>query len=103
MSYFVDPETYEKYREAVLEMSNSVQINLPEHIPPEERRPCRSDREIADELGLDEATVREIRCVAEREYYGLEEWQKAIDFKDTACRGYARQGLSFVTKKHLKP
>ena len=103
MSYFVDPETYEKYREAVLEMSNSVQINLPEHIPPEERRPCRSDREIAEALDLDEATVREIRCVAEREYYGLEEWQKAIDFKDRACRGYARQGLSFVTKKHLKP
>jgi len=102
MSYFVDPEIYEKYREAVLEMSNSVQVNLPEHIPPEERRPCRSDREIAETLGLVEATVREIRCVAEREYYGLEEWQKAIDFKDKACRGYARQGLSFVTKKHLK-
>ena len=46
--------------------------------------------------------MREIRCVAEREYYGLEEWQKAIDFKDRACRGYARQGLSFVTKKHVK-
>ncbi len=102
MSYFVDPATYEKYREAVLEMSNSVQINLPEHLPPDQRKPCRSDKEIAHVLGLDEPTVREIRCVAEREYYGLDEWQKALAFKDEACRGYARQGLSFVTKKYVK-
>ncbi|MEM7426204.1 MAG: hypothetical protein AAF441_08910 [Pseudomonadota bacterium] len=102
MSYFVDPETYEKYREAVLEMSNSVQINLPEHLPPDQRKPPRSDAEIAEALDLDEATVREIRCVAEREYYGLEEWQKALEFKERTCRGYARQGLSFVTKKYVK-
>jgi len=103
MSYFVDPEIYEKYRDAVLEMSNSVQINLPENSPQDERRRGRSEREVAEAVGLDGATVREIRGGAGREWYGLEEWQKAIDFKDKACRGYARQGLSFVTKKHLKP
>ena len=103
MSYFIDPETYKKHRAAVLEMSNSVQINLPEHLPPDQRKPPLSDAQIAEALGLDEDTVREIRCVAEREYYGLDEWQKAVKFKEEACRGYARQGLSFVTKKHLKP
>ncbi len=102
MSYFVDPKVYEKYREAILEMSNSIQINLPEHLPPDKRKPCRSDKEIANALDLDEATVREIRCVAEREYYGLDEWQKALEFKEKACRGYARQGVSFVTKKYVK-
>ena len=102
MSYFLDPKVYEKHRDAVLEMSNSVQVNLPEHIAPDKRKPCRSDKEIADALDLDEAIVREIRCVAEREYYSLDEWQKALEFKKTACRGYARQGVSFVTKKHVK-
>ena len=102
MSYFVDPKLYEKHRDAVLEMSNSVQINLPEHLPPAQRKPGRSDREIAEALGLDGATVREIRCVAEREYYDLDEWQKALEFKEKACRGYARQGMSFATKKYVK-
>ena len=57
---------------------------------------------IAERLGLDRRTVTEIRCVAEREYYDIDEWQQAIEFKERACRGYARQGLSFVTKKYVK-
>ena len=39
--------------------------------------------------------------MAEREYYGLDEWQKALAFKDQACRGYAERGLSSATKKYL--
>ena len=47
-----------------------------------------------------EGTAREVRCVAEREYYGLDEWQKALEFKERACREYAARGLSSVTKKY---
>jgi len=101
MSYFVDPETYRAYRDRVLELSQSIQINYPEHLPPEKRRPGLSDEQIADRLGIDVFTAREIRCVAEREYYGLDEWQKALEFKERACRDYARRGLSSVTKKYM--
>lgn len=101
MTYFVDPETYRAYKDRVLELSQSIQINYPEHLPPEKRRPGLSDEQIAERLGLDVFTAREIRCVAEREYYGLDEWQKALDFKDRACREYARRGLSSVTKKYM--
>ena len=31
--YFVDPETYKKYKDEVLEMSHAVQINFQEHLP----------------------------------------------------------------------
>lgn len=46
--------------------------------------------------------AREIRVVAERDYYDIGEWDEAIRFKDEACRGYAKHGLSFFTKKYLK-
>ena len=100
--FYIDPETYRQYRDQVLALSNSVQINYPEHLPPETRQPGLSDEQIAARLDLDTRTVREIRCVAEREYYDLDEWQKAIEFKDRACRGYAERGLSSVTRKYLK-
>ena len=96
--FFVDPEIYKKYREEILSLSDSVQINFQEHLPPEERRRGLSDREIAEKLGLDERTVREIRVVAERDTYDLTEWEKAIEFKDKACRAYARHGISYVFK-----
>jgi hypothetical protein len=99
--FYVDPKTYAAHRDSVLALSNSIQINHAEHLPPSERTPALSDEQIAERLGLDTATVREIRCVAEREYYGLDEWQKAITFKDTACRAYAKQGLSSVTRKYF--
>jgi len=103
MSFFyIDPEIYRTYRDRVIEMSQSIQVNYPEHLPPEIRKPGFSDEQIAAELGLDTRTVREIRCVAEREYYGLDEWQKAIEFKEQACRGYAERGLSSVMKKYVK-
>lgn len=101
MSYFIDPETYRTYKDRVLELSQSIQINYPEHLPPEKRKPGLSDEQIAERLGLDVFTAREIRCVAERDYYGLDEWQKALEFKDRACRDYAKKGLSSVTKKYM--
>ena len=61
-----------------------------------------SDQQIGEKLGMDERTVSEIRCVAEREYYPIEEWERARTFKENVCSGYARQGLSFVTKKYMK-
>ena len=46
-----------------------------------------------------ERTVREIRVVAERDYYDIEEWDKAVEFKDKACRAFAEEGLSYVYKR----
>jgi hypothetical protein len=96
--FFVDPETYRRYKDEVLRLSDSVQINFQEHLPAAERRRGLSDREIAEKLGLDERTVREIRVVAERDTYDLDEWEKAIEFKDKACRAFARHGISYVFK-----
>ena len=75
MSYFIDPETYRRYRDQVIALSQSIQVNYPEHLPPEKRRPGLSDEQIAEKLGIDVFTAREVRCVAEREYYGLDEWR----------------------------
>jgi putative NIF3 family GTP cyclohydrolase 1 type 2 len=99
---FVEPEVYEKYKEEVLALSQAIQINYPEHMPADKRRPGLTDKQIAERLGLDERTVVEIRCVAEREYYPIDEWEKAREFKDRVCRGYAEQGLAFVTKKYIR-
>jgi hypothetical protein len=96
--FFVDPELYRKHKDEVLRLSDSEQINFQEHLPPDARRRGLSDREIAERLGLDERTVREIRVVAERDRYDLSEWEKAIEFKDKACRAFARHGISYVFK-----
>ena len=96
--FFVDPEIYKQHKDEILRLSDSVQINFQEHLPPGERRRGLSDKEIAEKLGLDERTVREIRVVAERDTYDLSEWEKAIEFKDKACRAFARHGISYVFK-----
>jgi ribosome-binding protein aMBF1 (putative translation factor) len=98
--YFVDPETYKKYRDQVIGMSQSIQVNYQEHLPREVRKPGFSDREIAGKLGLEERVVREIRIVAEREYYPIDEWEKALRFKDETCRNFAREGLAGLTRKY---
>lgn len=100
--FFVDPDVYKKYRSRVVEMSQSIQINYQEHLPSEKRTTGFSDEQIANKLGLDVRTVIEIRCVAERDQYDIDEFEKALDFKERTCRGYAKQGLAFVTKKYLK-
>ncbi len=97
--YFVDPETYRKYKDQVIGMSQSIQINYQEHLPREQRRPGFSDRQIAEQLGIEERTVREIRIIAEREYYPIDEWEKALVFKDETCRNFTREGLAGLTRK----
>jgi len=99
--YFVDTELYHRHKEAVLAMSQAIQINYPEHLPPEKRQPGFSDRQIAEKLGLEERVVREIRCVAEREFYPVDEWERALEFKDRACKGFAENGVAFSTKKYI--
>ena len=100
--YFVDPETYQKYKDEILDMSHAVQINLQEHLPAEKRQPGFSDKQIAEKLGLEEKVVREIRCVAERDKYTLEEFEEAIRFKEKACRDYSVKGISAVMGKYVK-
>jgi len=100
--YFVDPETYEKYKDDVLAMSHAVQINFQEQLPAEQRRPGFSDRQIAEKLGIEEKVVREIRCVAERDKYPLDEFEEAIRFKERACREYSVRGMSAVMQKYVK-
>ena len=55
-----------------------------------------------DGTSLEEDLVREIRVVAERDYYPIDEWQEAITFKDKACRAYQEKGVSYATKKYSK-
>lgn len=80
----LDPEVYRRYKDEVLKLSNSFQRI---------GRCGLSDREIAERLGLDERTVTEIRCVAERDVYPLEEWEKAIEFKRKACLEWSALAL----------
>ena len=100
--YFVDPETYEKYKDEILELSHAVQVNFHEHLPAEKRQPGFSDNQIAEKLGLELRVVREIRCVAERDKYPLEEFEEAIRFKEKACRDYSVKGMSAVMEKYVK-
>jgi hypothetical protein len=100
--YFVDPETYEKYKDEILELSHAVQVNFQEQLPADKRQPGFSDKQIAERLGLDLQVVREIRCVAERDKYPLEEFEEAIRFKEKACREYSVRGMSAVMGKYVK-
>lgn len=80
----LDPDVYRRYKDEVLKLSNSFQRIGQRGL---------SDREIAERLGLDERTVTEIRCVAERDVYPLEEWEKAIEFKRKACLEWSALAL----------
>jgi ribosome-binding protein aMBF1 (putative translation factor) len=100
--YFVDPDTYKKYKDEILELSHAVQVNFQEQLPPEKRQPGLSDKQIAEKLGLELQVVREIRCVAERDKYPLDEFEEAIRFKEKACRDYAKRGMSAVMEKYVK-
>ena len=85
MTFFrLDPDVYARYKDEVLTLCNSFQKIDQRGL---------SDREIAEKLGLDERTVTEIRVVAERDCYPLDEWQRAIDFKQKACRDWAALAL----------
>ncbi len=100
MAFFaVDPALYRRYKDEILELSNSFQRDVNEHLPPGQRRRGLSDREISLRLGLEERVVTEIRCVAERDCYGLDEWERAIEFKRKACRDYVESKIL----RFLKP
>ncbi len=99
--FILDPDLYDKFKDAVLELTNAVQIDIQEHLPEGVRKRGLSDKEIAERIGLDEQTVAEIRCVAERDSYPLEEFLKAAEFKQTACRRFAQFGVSHAFKSDL--
>jgi hypothetical protein len=82
--FTLDPEVYRRYKDEVLRLCNSFQRIGHRGL---------SDREIAERLGLDERTVTEIRCVGERDLYGLDEWDRAIEFKRRACREWQAAAL----------
>ena len=82
--FILDPEIYRRYRDEVLALCNSYQRIGQRGL---------SDREIAERLGLEERVVTEIRCVAERDRYGLDEWQAAIDFKRRVSREWQAAAL----------
>ncbi len=100
--YFVDPKTYRQYKDEIIKLSHAIQINAHEHLPAEQRQSGLSDNEIAKRLGIEERVVREIRCVAERDKYPIDEFEAAIRFKDKACRNYAERGMSSVMKKYVE-
>ena len=53
MGFFtVPPELYQRYKDEILELANSFQRDVNEHLPPGERKRGLSDREIAERLGL---------------------------------------------------
>ena len=81
-----------------MQYSQSVQVNYQEFLPEEKRQPGLSDKQIAEKLGLEERVVREIRVVAERDTYSIDEWEKALEFKDNACRNYARSAFPLLLK-----
>ncbi len=92
MTFFrLDPALYARHKDEVLALSNSFQRI--------DRRGL-SDREIAERLDLDERTVTEIRIIAERDCYSLDEWQRAIDFKRKACADWAAAALKRPDLKH---
>lgn len=85
MTFFrLDPDVYARHKDEVLRLSNSFQKIDARGL---------SDREIAERLGLDERTVTEIRVVAERDCYPLDEWERAIEFKHKACRDWSAAAL----------
>jgi len=80
----LDPEVYKQHKDEVLRLCNSFQKIGQRGL---------SDREIAERLGLPERTVTEIRCVAERDCYPLEEWERAIEFKRKATLEWSALAL----------
>ncbi len=70
--YAISPELYRKYRDEVLNLSNSIQGG---------RKRGLSVEEIAMKLGLDVRDVKEILSIAEKDM-PFQEWEKADRFKE---------------------
>lgn len=91
--HVVDPELYARYRDRVVRMSNSHQVNINEFLPDGVRRRAMTDAEIAAELDLDVRDVTEIRVVAEHDEYPIEEYEASARFKDAAAASYREGGV----------
>lgn len=71
----VSSETYERCKDVVLRHSNAVQgTSAPAP---------RSDRELAEELGVSEREVIEVRTIAKALAIPLEAWRQAEEFKES--------------------
>ena len=70
--YAISPELYRKYRDEVLNLSNSIQGG---------RKRGLSVEEIAMKLGLDVRDVKEVLSIAEKDM-PFREWEKADRFKE---------------------
>ena len=60
--FFVEPEIYRKYKDQVLALSQSIQVNYVEHLAPEKRQPGLSDEQIGEKLGLDPDKPNPVTC-----------------------------------------
>jgi hypothetical protein len=89
--YTVSEETYKKYKDYILKHSNASQRFVGGTII--ERR-GKSIAELAQELGISERDVEEIRCIAKREAVPLSLWTEAEEFKRQKAREFflARRG-----------
>ena len=96
--HVVDPDLYEQHREAVVQLSNSYQIDSNEFLPKDKRQRGLSDFEIAERLGLDLRDVTEIRVVAEHDEYPIEEYEASARFKDAAAESYRQGGVKNLYK-----
>lgn len=67
----ISPELYRKYRDEVINLSNSIQ---------EDKKRGLSVEEIAMKLGLRTEEVREILSIAEKDV-PFEEWGKSSNFE----------------------
>lgn len=96
--HVVDPDLYEQYREKVVRLSNSYQVDTNEFLPDDQRQRGLSDTEIAERLGLDVRDVTEIRVVAEHDEYPIEEYEASARFKDAAAASYRQGGVKNLYK-----
>ena len=99
--FFLDPEIYKKYKDEVLALSNSVQVNINEHLPAEKRRGGLSDKQIAEKAEQERnenksdhpevwAAIRALRKARDEVEYSRNEKQK---YKDSALKSI-NQALS---------
>ncbi len=91
--HVVDPELYARYRDEIVRLSTSHQVDINEFLPDDVRKRGLSDAEIAERLGLDVRDVTEIRVVAEHDEYGIEEYEASARFKDAAAESYLERGV----------
>jgi epoxyqueuosine reductase QueG len=83
---FISESLYQDHKNYILKYSN-VQQKFAKGAAVDRGK---SDRELAQELGLTPKEVREIRCRARLEMVSYEDWHKADEFKDTRCQQFLK-------------